>query len=323
MKTILLFLIVICLSNKIQANVYESNDSYVPSTQNVVVMNDSCKWLVDDAKWFYAPHSPTGQHEVLRIEVVEDTLIEDRVCAILGVYLQNEFLSGSELTVFYEVENEKVYFFEEEEFKLLFDFSPSFLVGDTISHYVPSNLEYYDISNSSGSFIPTEEPLSIRNEGHEWIDLLNGEQLRVVNTELVEYSGDNCFVMGKVIDGIGSLRGLMGQHCLQLAIDFDGFFRCFQSATLNYTAIAEGCLLSSIDEIAESEIKVYPNPTTGELNIATERAFSWTKIFDVTGKLLLNRRFTNKIDLGAFASGIYLVELYGNDGVYRQRLVKE
>ena len=289
-----------------------------------LVTIDSCKWLVDDAKWFYTPHAAFGpQDELVKIEVIGDTLIGDRVCSILGVFRQNEFLEGSEITVFYEKENEKVYLVKEEEFKLLFDFSSSFILGDTISYYIPENLEYYDISSTSGEFITTGEPLKHRNAGHEWVVLPTGEQLRIVNTELVDYSEENCFVMSNVIDGIGSVKGLMGEGCLQLTIGVDGFFRCFQSNTLNYTAVGGDCLITSVDEIAESEIKIYPNPTTGQLNIETERRFSEIKIFDVTGKLLLDQRFSDQIDLGGFVPGLYLLELRDEDSIYRKKIVKE
>lgn len=301
------------------------NCGNIQSIQNGVVQNDSCKWLVDDAKWFFTPWSiggPSG--ELVQIEVVGDTLIGDRVCAILGMYRQNEFLSGSELTVFYEEENEKVYFVEEEEFKLLFDFSYSFFLGDTMSYYLPDDkLVFYDISSGGGEFTPADRPLKHRNGGHEWIVSQSGTQIRVVNTELVEFSEENCFVMGDVIDGIGSINGLLGRSCLQLPSGTEGFFRCFQSATLNYSAVGEDCLPTSLDEIAESEIKIYPNPTTGLIKIETDQNFSTIKIFDVAGRLLLDRNFTNEIEIGAFVSGIYFLELGGKDGIYRKKIIKE
>ncbi len=339
MKIILLFLVGICLWSNTQAGEYkaETNDLFIPEKEeniNIldfhdisinptnILTDDSCKWLVDDAKWFFTPHAAFGpQDELVQIEVVRDTLIGDRVCSILGVYRQNEFLSGSEVVVFYEKENEKVYFVEEDEFKLLFDFSPDFFIGDTISYHLPNNLEYYDISSSSGEFLPTGEPLKHHNTGHEWITLPNGDQLRVVNTEIIDYSEENCFVMGNVIDGIGSVLGLMGQNCSQLTIGFAGFFRCFQSATLNYTAVEEGCLLTSVNEIAESKVSVYPNPTNGLIKIDTDQNFSSIKIFNVAGRLLLDQNFTNEINIGVFVSGIYLLELSGKDEVYRKKII--
>jgi|GEM_PF-2449580 len=299
------------------------NCGNIQSIQNGVVQTDSCKWLVDDAKWFFTPWSIGGpSSELVQIEVVGDTLIGDRVCAILGVYRQNEFLSGSEMTVFYEKENEKVYLVEAGEFKLLFDFSFSFFLGDTMSYYLPEDkLAFYDISSGGGEFTPADTPLRHRNGGHEWIVLPGGEQIRVVKTELVEFSEENCYVMGDVIDGIGSINGLIGKSCLQLPSGTEGFFRCFQSATLNYTAVEEGCVLTSVDEIAEHEVNIYPNPTTGFIKIETEYNFSAIKIFNIMGKLLLSRNFMDEIDLGGFLSGLYLMELSGKDGVHRKKLI--
>jgi len=326
MKTILLFLTGFCFWINVNTDgKFGENDYKEDFNQNFdQITTDSCKWLVDDAKWFYTPHAAFGpQDELVKIEVIGDTLIGDRVCSILGAYRQDEFLPGSELTVVYEEENEKVYFVENNEFKLLFDFSPTFIIGDTISYYIPENLEYYDISSTSGEFITTGEPLKHRNAGHEWVVLPTGEQLRIVNTELVETSEENCFVMDNVIDGIGSMLGFLGRNCTQILLGSEEFFRCFQSNTLNYTAVGGDCLITSVDEIAESEINIYPNPTTGQLNIETERRFSEIKVFDVAGNLLLDRSFSNEIDLEGIVSGIYLLELQDKDGIYRKKIIKE
>ncbi len=291
-----------------------------------ILMNDSCKWLVDDAKWFFTPWSIAGpSSELVRFEVVGDTLIGDRVCAILGVYRQNEFLSGSEIAVFYEKENEKVYLVEADEFKLLFDFSDSFSLGDTMSYYLPDDkLEFYDISSGGGEFAPAEGPLRHRNTGQEWIALPNGEQLRVVNTEHIESSVENCFPMGEIIDGIGSIDGLLGKSCWQLPSGTEGFFRCFQSATLNYTAVGADCLPSFVDELMEHEVSVFPNPTTGQIKIETDQVFSSIKIYDVAGRLVLDQNFTNKIDIGEYVAGIYLLELHEKEGmVYRQKIINQ
>ncbi len=320
MKYVLLFLIGACSWNNTMAL------EYLQPIQDETVQTDSCKWLVDDAKWFFTPHSLFGpSSELVQIEVVGDTLIGDRVCAILGVYRQNEFLAGSEITVFYEEENEKVYLVEADEFKLLFDFSYSFFLGDTISIYLPADkLTFYDTSSGGGEFEPADGPLRYRNVGHEFIVLPNTvEQLRIVNTELVELSdtGENCYVMGDVIDGIGSINGLLGESCLQVTLGTEGFFRCFQSNTLNYTAVAEGCLLTSVHEIAEREVRVFPNPTTGIIKIDTDQNFSSMKFFDITGRLLLDRSFTDDIEIEGFVAGMYLLELSGKDGVYRKKLI--
>ena len=326
MKTILLFFTGFCFWISVNTDgKFWENDYKEDKNQNFdQVMTDSCKWLVDDAKWFYTPHAAFGpQDELVKIEVVGDTLIGDRVCSIVGAYRQNQFLPGSDLTVFYEEENEKVYFFEEDEFKPLFDFSTSFFLGDTISYYIPENLEYYDISSSSGEFVTTGDPIKHRNVGEELVELPNGEELRIVSTEIVEATEENCFVMSSIIDGIGSMRGLMGESCLQLTIGVDGFFRCFQSNTLNYTAVSDGCLLTSVDEITENEVSIYPNPTNDQLNIETERRFSEIKVFDVAGKLLLDQNFSNQINLGGFVAGLYLVELRDKDGIYRKKIIKE
>ncbi len=56
------------------------------------------------------------------------------------------FVEGSDLITFYEFENEKVYFYEDDEFKMMYGFSWSVLPGDTVEYYLPQNMALYDIA---------------------------------------------------------------------------------------------------------------------------------------------------------------------------------
>lgn len=75
-----------------------------------------------------------------------------------------------------------------------------------------------------------------------------------------------------------------------------------------------------IDELLESEIQIYPNPTSGLLHIKTDnnKAFSDVecKIFDLTGKLVYSANLNsnnNLIDLTKYADGLYYVKIINND----------
>lgn len=66
----------------------------------------------------------------------------------------------------------------------------------------------------------------------------------------------------------------------------------------------------NIDEQTDASVKIYPNPTTGILTIETENE-SMAQVFSVEGRLLLeqNINMKGKIDLSAFANGLYLVKM--------------
>lgn len=116
------------------------NCGYVQSIQNGVVVPDTCKWLEDGAEWFYTPWSIDFQDRLAKIEIIGHTLIGNRLCSVLGLYEEDEFVENSDLIVFYERENEKVYFNENDTFKLMYDFSLSVLPGDTVEFYLPQKL---------------------------------------------------------------------------------------------------------------------------------------------------------------------------------------
>jgi hypothetical protein len=56
-----------------------------------------------------------------------------------------------------------------------------------------------------------------------------------------------------------------------------------------------------------SKLVVYPNPTTGIMNIEKVNDPQKIEVFDFTGSTLYQDSFTNKIDLSFLPKGMYLV----------------
>lgn len=88
-------------------------------------------------------------------------------------------------------------------------------------------------------------------------------------------------------------------------------------------------ICSGIDESALASIKIYPNPTSAELNIQLPKAgiaLNELRVLDVNSKLL-SRTVINelemKLDLSDLASGVYFIELSGNQQQLRYKLIKE
>jgi hypothetical protein len=76
---------------------------------------------------------------------------------------------------------------------------------------------------------------------------------------------------------------------------------------------------------ALSNIKIYPNPTSGELYIETSLENTKIKITTLTGQVLLqeeNSSSTAQFDISRFVSGIYIIEITALDGnSYREKLI--
>ncbi|HET8838178.1 MAG TPA: T9SS type A sorting domain-containing protein [Flavobacteriaceae bacterium] len=81
------------------------------------------------------------------------------------------------------------------------------------------------------------------------------------------------------------------------------------------------CIFKSESFNFGKEINLFPNPTTGILNISKERGIQKVEVFSLTGEQLIQQKGNLKtIDLGALQHGIYFVELTGENGT---KLIKK
>lgn len=299
------------------------NCGYVQSIQNGEVVPDTCKWLEDGAKWFYTPWAIDFQDRLAKIDIIRDTLIGNRLCSVLGLFENDEFIENSDLIVFYERENEKVYFNENDSFKLMYDFSLSVLPGDTVEFYLPQKHMYYDISSSGGDFLPNNNPYKYRNIGQEWVTTQDGEQLRIVNTQPIPNEDGECFVLGRIIDGVGSELGITGKSCNQLPSGRDEFFRCFNSTALEYSEVNGECLITSTQDIISSDrVSIFPNPASKTIQIESDIPFVEIKMYDLSGKCVKMDTYKNTIDIDFLINGLYFLELIGEEGIYQTKIIK-
>lgn len=78
--------------------------------------------------------------------------------------------------------------------------------------------------------------------------------------------------------------------------------------------------LAAVNSPTEMNIQVYPNPSSGMVNIVGENVRQ-TEVTDLTGKLL-GRYYGNKIDLHSFSKGMYVLSIYCNDGqLQKEKLI--
>ena len=82
------------------------------------------------------------------------------------------------------------------------------------------------------------------------------------------------------------------------------------------------------DNVNESAIVIYPNPTTGKLTIENGQLLvDNVEIFDVFGRKVFEQKTEsgkqNEIDVSNLCSGIYLMKIYTDSGVVHKKVVKE
>ena len=123
---------------------------------------------------------------------------------------------------------------------------------------------------------------------------------------------------GTIIQGASSetfIPAAIGEYYVMIS---DG--NCSENSYLfNYT-------ISTTRNLRE-EIKIYPNPTTGHLNIELDFIYESIKVISPLGKQLLeiqnnsNDNNISKLDLSNFNKGIYLLKIENNNQIMNYRIL--
>ena len=80
----------------------------------------------------------------------------------------------------------------------------------------------------------------------------------------------------------------------------------------------------------QGDLLIYPNPTTGNLNIVLSESNIDSPVevslFNLTGKEIYNSRFTRSsiftLDLGRYNKGMYIIRLQNGDQIYFKKIIK-
>jgi hypothetical protein len=77
----------------------------------------------------------------------------------------------------------------------------------------------------------------------------------------------------------------------------------------------------SVDEIVTEHVSVYPNPTSGILNVDINENFN-AVIYNYQGQVVMKTYVNNgQIDMSQLASGIYFVEIRTNNSVSVEKVI--
>ncbi|QMU64994.1 MAG: T9SS type A sorting domain-containing protein [Flavobacteriaceae bacterium] len=83
------------------------------------------------------------------------------------------------------------------------------------------------------------------------------------------------------------------------------------------------CNTLSVDEVVIDEIKIYPNPASDKITVATSRAVDKIEIYTLLGKKINEVLYTNEADLSKIKSGLYLIKIYADNTVITKKIIKE
>ena len=95
----------------------------------------------------------------------------------------------------------------------------------------------------------------------------------------------------------------------------------------NDASVISNCTIMDIANFNNAqEIKIYPNPTAGSLNIESTNSEKQTvQIFNINGEIVLNQivNETTTIDVSKLNAGIYNISITNSSGVANKRIVIE
>jgi len=76
-----------------------------------------------------------------------------------------------------------------------------------------------------------------------------------------------------------------------------------------------------VNDLTKSEVKLYPNPVRGILQLQTTEKVKQIKLFSMNGQELQSWGAQNRVDLSAYPSGIYLVRIQTEKGITTQKVI--
>lgn len=199
--------------------------------------------------------------------------------------------------------------------------------------------------NSSGSYtvtmIATDMESTTITKNNYIVVNTTPEQLSISgNTEVVCNSSSETYsvtnISGAIYNWNATLGSFTGQGTANINFDFTGQSG---SGSISVTPMIGSCVgtsssiqvslcVSDLEIENNMELKYFPNPTNGVVNIEFSREAdnSLLHIHDINGNSLTQTKLngiTAKFDLSDYPTGIYLVQIITKTGSYSFKVVKE
>ena len=141
------------------------------------------------------------------------------------------------------------------------------------------------------------------------------------NYQLAQYDGLNLVLITNV-DSVD--RGVVGYPILfknNLLFPYNGM----QNFSVHLAKYSDQPAINAIT-INENSLLMFPNPVTNELTINNINQSCTISIYDLNGKLIINKiskSTTEKIDVSSLANGIYSIKINDKKGIKTDILIKQ
>jgi hypothetical protein len=278
-----------------------------------------------NAEWKYEGFDVYCEGNHIKYTVTSEQFIDNKDCSwITGYQWSDEEMAWliQDSLLVWENDN-KVYFYEDTSFYLMYDFEAE--AGDTILSYDPVHMPLFSITNyTENETLPHLIPYTVI--AVEEIEI-NGVFYKTFVTP--EEGIDNCTTKRTIIENIGSTgMGLTGETCFLVTMGCPGSIVCYRNEEVYYESGFLSCdSLTNVGEIPlADEIKIYPNPASEviHLDIPSSISIIGYVILDTAGRSLLTGEDVSIIDVGTLPAGVfYLKTTVANGEVFLKRFIKQ
>jgi hypothetical protein len=85
----------------------------------------------------------------------------------------------------------------------------------------------------------------------------------------------------------------------------------------------DACLTLGITDLAFSNIKIFPNPSSNAFNINTTLDIDKIELYDSLGQLVKKQENTTRIETNYLKSGMYFLKIYSEGGYVYKKIIKK
>ncbi|MBI3238169.1 MAG: T9SS type A sorting domain-containing protein [Flavobacteriia bacterium] len=275
-------------------------------------------WVNSNPVWHYN-YWTISEGGFIKIEQTGDTLIEGFSCQKLNGIKHAFFVTGPDGNIghtasvfgnwYTRASNDTVYYWDENHFNVLYDFSAS--VGD--SWLIEDGTEWFQCNDSSYTKVESVGTVN-----------LNGEQ--AIQLNLIDSVGGSFGLSGAVNSHFGAMGGFLfptGRSCdSTIIVEWYQFDFCsFQDDSLSYNPSGEDCeyMLTHLG-LAESNTFRYlvaPNPANDILHVLLPKGKAHYRIITLTGKEMETGTLTEQtfdLNISHLSEGMYMLQLTGQNG---------
>jgi hypothetical protein len=255
--------------------------------------------------WRYAGiREYTSPPWVIEVKVIGDTLIDGKLCRVLGSWFEGIFQEDSPLPVFYK--DKRMSFYEDGQFWPMYDFNLN--VGDSMVTYLSKNAHTYSLgggSQESTDELRLDNPYKAIVLKIDSVETSDGRKLKRLTTYREKVNG-----MKDIVQDIGSENGLFGFFIITTA-DVGWYeFLCYKNESYVFPD-ENSCSPTSSSDVDKYNFIVSPNPVSDILQInlgeyIPEQGF--LQITDATGRQVLRQKLMSglhSIDMSALPPGLY------------------